>query len=571
MEGYIKVKISSGVFGSTYTQVYGILHNQQIMYYNGLDQLRRPTKIAGSFNIQAGSVTKEGGKSREGFSSAMRIIVKDKKSKILVKFECATPTLWNNWYNAIERNVIMHDVAVKKKTQHNENRELLGFEPVGDHASDDEKRLSKAMIAKAYKVRAIKAHPDRGGDPEMFYKISQAYTQLLAWQAWQDEQLNSQVVEYEAIVEKTEACGMGISVTYDEFKDMVLVSNVNTGVVVVALTEEAEGVINPGDALLAIDDEDCADWRISRLTSRLSAVRVPVGSQIHFTFSRRKVIDEETAYSPMPSPARSMPSMPSTPTPAADPWDNSYQNHGDFDDGIKVHTPPTKSAAAAPAPAPTRPASVKAAMFAEPQAAAKEPTVVRHAPSYETKASDAGMGKGKGKMDSSPGVRGRRASVGVASAPVDSLSFQNERINVLCGQKAELHGELAQLEAVQIQLHDRVAQLMLMLEDRRKSVTGDSNMEDELGLTCRELERAQENLLLKRSDCRQLASHVSALRHALNRPLVDAVEHIRRSAHFAQVKDEHSLLGSRNRSLAYQEARESAKHVVDTLLGLLDN
>jgi len=557
MEGYIKAKVSSGVFGSAYKNVYGILHNQQMMYYEGLDAQKRPTTIAGSFNIQGGSVTKEGGKTQGGHSSAMRISVKDKKTNVLLKFECSSPALWNSWYNAIERNVSSHEAALKKRNQHNENRELLGFDRMSDHATDEEKRLSKAGIAKAYKLRAIKAHPDRGGDPELFYKISQAYTQLLAWQAWQDEQVNSEVVEYEAIVEKTDTCGLGISISYDEFKDMVLVSNVNTGVVVVALTEEAEGVINPGDALLAIDDEDCSDWRISRLTSRLSALRCPVGSQIHFTFSRRKVLSDEVDYSPMPSPARS---MPSTPTP--DPWDNSYQNDGDADDGIKVRNQSKKGINASPEPARPTSESVKSVKFAEPRAAAKEPTVMRHAPSTESKVSTSG--------EPLPALRGRRASVGVAPVPAESLSFQNERINALCSQKADLHGELAQLEAMQIQLHDRAAQLLQMLEDRRRNVTGDASAGEELDLTCRELERAQENLLLKRSECRQLASHVSALRYALNRPLVDAVEHIRRSAHFAHVKDENSLLTSRNRSIAYQEARQSAKSVVETLLGLLD-
>ena len=558
MEGWIRVQISSGIFGSKHKNYYGILHNQQLMYYDGLDEEKKPTKIAGSFNIQGGTVTKEGGKTQHG-NRAMRLVVKDKK-KQTIKFDCSTPALWNNWYNAIERSCISHNVAATKHKQHNENRELLGFEPVSEHATDEEKRLSKAQIAKAYKIRAIKAHPDRGGDAELFYKISHAYTSLLAWQAWQDEQLSSVLVEYEAVVEKTETSGMGLSVAFDEFKDMVLVSNVNTGVLVIALTEEADGVINPGDALIAIDDEDCSDWRISRLTSRLGAVRVPVGSTVHFTFSRRKPVHEENdvEFSPMPSPVRDMPSAP-TSNHAHDPWDNSYQNNGGENDGIKVHTPTKDS------PAPIS-ATQKSAKVAEPDAAAKEPTVHRQAPSAESKA-----GKLQAKNEEQPAVRGRRASVGVVAAPVDSLSFQNERINVLCRQKADLHGELAQLEAAQIQLHDRVAQLLQMLEARQRNLTGDANMEDELELMCRDLERAQENLLLKRAESRQLASHVSALRYALNRPLVDAVEHIRRSAHFAQIKDENSLLTSRNRSIAYQKARESAKHTLETLLELLDH
>ena len=139
----------------------------------------------------------------------------------------------------------------------------------------------------------------------------------------------------------------------------------------------------------------------------------------------------------------------------------------------------------------------------------------------------------------------------------------------LCHQKAELHGEVAELESAQALLRDKVQQLLEMLETRRGNVTGTVNAMDELELTVRELERVQQNLLLKRGENRQLAAHVSTLRHALNRPLVDAIEAIRRSGHIGQSGVESSLRSTRSRAEAYQDARQKAQDTVNSLLELL--
>ena len=541
MEGWIEVKTSSGIIASTYTPYYGILDNQQIMYYEGLTQdTKKPFGIAGSINVQGGKVTKSGSKYRAD-KKGLYITVTDRKKNVL-KFDCLNPTPWNTWYNAIDRAVSLHELASKKHALYNEQRQLLGFDPVDEHATDEEKGLSKAKITKAYKTLAIKAHPDRGGDSGIFHKICSAYTALITLQNLQDEIANSTEVQYEAVIEKTEKGGVGISVSLDEVKDLVLITTVSKDVLVKALTEEADGAIHPGDRIIAIDDEECSDWRVTRLSARLGAARVPVGSTVHLTISRRKPLDEQHEFTPLTSPSVSAPS-----SPTRDPWDNSYQNT-DYDTGVRVGTPETKTDAVN--------------NYTEPDD--KPLKMRRDAPSMEMKSGPAT------KDLQTSGQSSRRLSVGVAPAPVDSLIFQSDRINELCHQKAELHGELAQLESTQMQLQDRIARLMQMLEDRRRSVTGEASLQDELELTSHELEQTHESLLLKRAECRQLASHVAALRHALNRPLVDAVEHLRRAAHLSQVKDEYSLTSTYTRALAYQGARESAKKVVQTLLGLLD-
>ena len=52
------------------------------------------------------------------------------------------------------------------------NLPTYGFQGTGDA------NLTKGKIAKAYKLMAMKAHPDRGGNIDLFNKINEAYTQV---------------------------------------------------------------------------------------------------------------------------------------------------------------------------------------------------------------------------------------------------------------------------------------------------------------------------------------------------------------------------------------------------------
>lgn len=102
-----------------------------------------------------------------------------------------------------------------------------------------------------------------------------------------DEQENSDVVHYEAILEKNAEVGLGIIVTDDIIRQRIVVQSVNPKTSLVGLSPEADGEIREGDALVGIDHDDCAHWKFTRVRARLDAFRVPVGSKVLLLFERR--------------------------------------------------------------------------------------------------------------------------------------------------------------------------------------------------------------------------------------------------------------------------------------------
>lgn len=49
-----------------------------------------------------------------------------------------------------------------------------------------------------------------------------------------------------------------------------MVNSVNPGIVMRGMSKEGGGVIMPGDALIALDQDDCSKWKLSRYSASLS-------------------------------------------------------------------------------------------------------------------------------------------------------------------------------------------------------------------------------------------------------------------------------------------------------------
>ena len=86
----------------------------------------------------------------------------------------------------------------------------------------------------------------------------------------------------------------------------------------------------------------------------------------------------------------------------------------------------------------------------------------------------------------------------------------------------------------------------------------------------RECEYFQHELLLKRGEARQLAAHVSSLRHALHVPRLDSVERVRRGEeNVRRIPDEKSLVGVRQRCEVYEQTKRDAMQTLEALKALL--
>jgi hypothetical protein len=270
MEGYLRVKTSFG-----FVRVWVVLDGQQISYYELFDPKdQKPKKIKGSLEIKDAEIIKIS-------NEQIKYGVKIRAAKGKVTFVCTDTNTWNAWFNILQRCVKLHEEDEERKRRPKEAREILNI--------PEEKygKLTKEMIGRAYKRLCLKEHPDKGGDAEKFHKIHQSYKLLLTLQQEQHELENSEIIRYEVVIEKAQGVGLGLSVTEDKFKARIFVSGVNPNTKIVGITEEAEGEIKVNDILIGIDNDDCSNWLLTRIRSRLDSFRVPLGAKVTFTFERR--------------------------------------------------------------------------------------------------------------------------------------------------------------------------------------------------------------------------------------------------------------------------------------------
>jgi hypothetical protein len=165
-------------------------------------------------------------------------------------------SLQTDWFKALERASLLHEEERQRMEAPLHYRALLGLQP--------EVKLSRHLIVKAFRKSSLKSHPDKGGDPERFQEIRQAYTSLLALQTEEDERRHSSEIEYEAVIEKAEGVGLGIVVLEDTIRRRIIIQTIQKNIFLRGLSEESEGQLRPGDCLTAIENDHCQHWPLSR-------------------------------------------------------------------------------------------------------------------------------------------------------------------------------------------------------------------------------------------------------------------------------------------------------------------
>jgi len=291
-------------------RVYVVLDGQQLMVYNRLDvAAQQCCDIKSTLNLKDGRCEKLAVVNRldldsRGNSSMMafygiKFSAQGARAQS-ISFECESADLCARWFSAGNRAVELHKEDELRLVLPGLCRKQLGL--------DEKATLSKSLITRAYKKLCLKAHPDRGGDAEEFNKINKAYNSLLELQAADEEEQGAQVIDFEAVIEKApHPVGLGILVSEDKLRKRIIITKIDEGIKIHGLSDEAEGEIRAGDAIIAIDKDDCHTWLLTRLSARLSALRVPVGSTVTFIFERRVLpkTEEEQSESQANSPQNS--------------------------------------------------------------------------------------------------------------------------------------------------------------------------------------------------------------------------------------------------------------------------
>jgi hypothetical protein len=101
-------------------------------------------------------------------------------------------------------------------------------------------------------------------------------------------QNTSDTIAFSAIIQKgMTGIGFGMVITEDPNVGQMSIEEVMPVMRLIYLDEMAEGSLERGDILVSINDEDVTTWNLMRVKQRLADFRVPVNSEVMFSFQRR--------------------------------------------------------------------------------------------------------------------------------------------------------------------------------------------------------------------------------------------------------------------------------------------
>ena len=250
------------------------------MYYGDFDKVTgTPKRLQGVVNMRDGKVEKiRTNSERHGFH------IRSKNWKGSGVFGTDGPGANSSWYSALFKSITLHTTKEELLEAPRKHRSSLGLPMDGS--------LNKKDITRAYKKACLKHHPDRGGDKDEFNRIQDSYSAIMSIQELEEEEKNSILIDYEAILVKDAKSGLGIVVKEDA-KGRVKISKIEAKVIIDSMSDEAGGAIKIGDVIVAIDEDDCSEWPLSRIKGRLGPARVPAGGKVLFTFERRVPLEDE--------------------------------------------------------------------------------------------------------------------------------------------------------------------------------------------------------------------------------------------------------------------------------------
>eukprot|EP01038_Epipyxis_sp_PR26KG_P007064 gene7064-9642_t len=145
-----------------------------------------------------------------------------------------------------------------------------------------------AEINRSYRKAALKSHPDKGGDLHEFKALQEAFAALTSKFEDDENEKLYDIVKFVATIEKgPQGVGLGMVVVEDVKKQAITIKQVLPAMNLKSLTPGAEGKILPGDRLLLVGQEDVAHLPLLRVVQKINDFRVPVGSTVRLTFSRK--------------------------------------------------------------------------------------------------------------------------------------------------------------------------------------------------------------------------------------------------------------------------------------------
>lgn len=177
---------------------------------------------------------------------------------------------------------------------------------------DPDQHPDASTINRAYRKKALKVHPDKGGDIVEFKKLQEACDMLIGKIEEDEKSLLYDTITFEAVIQKGgKGVGFGMIVNENPKKGNIVIKvcfyfphkkiktilklinyfNLLTQEILptmklLSLGDAARGSLQLGDELIKIGIDDSSKWPLSRVVQRLNDFRVPVNSEIRLVFAR---------------------------------------------------------------------------------------------------------------------------------------------------------------------------------------------------------------------------------------------------------------------------------------------
>ena len=174
--------------------------------------------------------------------------------------------------------------------------------------------LTDKDIRKAYRRVAVARHPDRGGDPEAFIALHEAYEVIINARAARREALRYGECVFEGRIKKEPKGGFGLTVC-ERKEGGVAIKRVVFWSCATKCVERPEGIerelpsselsFRAGDRIVGVDGDDTRRWSVTRLIQRLDNFRVPAEASILLRVARPVLLD---AHAEPRRPSRAEPS-----------------------------------------------------------------------------------------------------------------------------------------------------------------------------------------------------------------------------------------------------------------------
>lgn len=285
MEGYLfkKGRGQSGFLGrKNWKKRWCVLEGQFLTYYEDFNtKTQKPTEKKGMVPVRGCTVEE--------------IKNKEKNFQFVLKHETRSPLfmsaenekMMKTWMTALDRAAkTLHDGPVS--IDFTEYYSIFGL--------DIAENPTAAQINRAYRKTCLKCHPDKGGDPNEFKRVQEAFEILQSKLEEEEEEKLYKTIYFDAVIEKgPPGVGFGMVVVEDTKRQHISVKDVLNTMNLKSITKESRGVVRKGDILVKIGDDDIVSWTLTRIVQRLNDFRVPVNTDIQLRFSRRVKIDEGEA------------------------------------------------------------------------------------------------------------------------------------------------------------------------------------------------------------------------------------------------------------------------------------